>query len=177
MALLDLATEGGGAAAFDGGHDAALGGGQRGGETLTESLSVVAEDIGHLHFGAGHWADSAGCGRGTLSRGTDGGRHLDAGQVQVAGGGGEAAMAEQELDSADVGAGFEQVNGETMSQRMGREGLGEAGQAQGFPAGQVDSLGGEGGEWEKLPERAIGQWRDAEFASSRAGPPAAGVRA
>ena len=36
--------------------------------------------------------------------------------MQIAGGGGEAAMTEQELNGADVGAGFEQVNGEAVSQ-------------------------------------------------------------
>ena len=43
-------------------------------------------------------------------------------------------MAEQEWDGADVGAGFEQVNGEAVSQRVGREGLGPAGAAQDFRA-------------------------------------------
>ena len=53
-------------------------------------------------------------------------------------------MTEQELNGADVGAGFEQVNGEAVSQRVGREGFGQAGQAQGFVAGQDHRLGGEG---------------------------------
>ena len=63
VALLDLAAEGGGAAAFDGGHDAALGGGQRGGETAAESVPVTVEDVSHLKIGAGHRVDSADCGR------------------------------------------------------------------------------------------------------------------
>ena len=51
-------------------------------------------------------------------------------------------MTEQELNGTDVGAGFEQMNGETVSQRMGSEGFGQEGQAQSFVAGAHDRLGG-----------------------------------
>ena len=63
VALFDLAAEGGGAAAFDRRHGAALGGGQEVGETAAESVPVAAEDVSHLKIGAGHRVDSADCGR------------------------------------------------------------------------------------------------------------------
>ena len=69
VALLDLAAEGGGAAAFDRRHGPALGGGQGGGETAAESVPVTVEDVSHLEGGAGHWAQLAGCGRGSRSSG------------------------------------------------------------------------------------------------------------
>ena len=65
VALFDLAAEGSGAAAFDRRHGAALGGGQRGGETAAESVPVTVEDVSHLKIGAGHRVDSADCGRGS----------------------------------------------------------------------------------------------------------------
>ena len=86
-------------------------------------------------------------------------------------------MAEQELDGADVGAGFEQVNGEAVSQRVGREGFGQMGQALGFVAGQDYRLGGEGAVRVRPPGRATGDCRDGGFASNRAGQPATGARA
>ncbi len=69
VALLDLAAEGGGAAVLDRRHGAALGGGQGGGETLAESVPVAVEDVSHLEGGAVHWAQLAGCGRGSRSSG------------------------------------------------------------------------------------------------------------
>ena len=44
------------------------------------------------------------------------GADLGAGDLQVAGGGRQAAVTEQELDGADVDAGLEQVDGERMPQ-------------------------------------------------------------
>ena len=112
---------------------------REGAKTPAESLSVVAEDIGHLHVGAGHWVGSADWRQGEQVERTGRGGDLAGGEVEIAGGGGEAAMTEQELDGTDVGAGFEQVNSETVSQRMGCEGLG---QAQGFVAGAHHRMGG-----------------------------------
>jgi hypothetical protein len=40
-----------------------------------------------------------------------GGAHLGGGNTQIAGGGGQAAMTEQELNGADVGTLLEEVNG------------------------------------------------------------------
>ena len=61
-----------------------------------------------------------------------GGAHLAGGNAQIAGGGSQAAMAEQELNGADVGALFEEVNGECVPQRMGRDGFGNLASGVGF---------------------------------------------
>jgi hypothetical protein len=45
-----------------------------------------------------------------------GGADLGGGNAQIAGGGSQAAMAEQELDSTDVGAQLEKVNGKCYAQ-------------------------------------------------------------
>ena len=104
VALFDLAAEGSGAAALDRRHGAALGGGQRGGETAPESVPVTVEDVSHLKIGAGSPGGLSGL-RQVEWTGRSG--DFEGGKVQIAGGGGEAAMTEQELNGADVGAGFE----------------------------------------------------------------------
>ena len=47
-------------------------------------------------------------------------------------------MPEQQLNGADVGAGFKQVDGEGVPERMRRHGLGETAAATGLSAGAVD---------------------------------------
>ena len=47
-------------------------------------------------------------------------------------------MAEQQLDGAQIGAGFQQVNGEGVAQRMRRDRLADAGPLTGLPAGAFD---------------------------------------
>src|SRR6187402_2469041 len=53
------------------------------------------------------------------------------GDVEVAGGRAEAVVPEQDLDRAEVGAGLEQVSGETVSQRMHMNVLAQARGRQG----------------------------------------------
>ena len=60
-----------------------------------------------------------------------GGRH-----PQVAGGGLQTPMPEQELDGAQVGAGLEEMHREGMAKRMRRDDLGETRAPGGDPAGQ-----------------------------------------
>jgi hypothetical protein len=48
-------------------------------------------------------------------KGAGGGAHLGGGNAQIAGGGSQAAMAEQELNSTDVGALLEKVNGKCVA--------------------------------------------------------------
>ena len=127
VALLDLAAEGGGAAALDGGHDAALQGAQGAPGARAEGLPVAAEDVRDFESRAGHRSPARFCAGGLRAgqqveragRGAD----LGAGDLQVAGGGGEAAMAEQQLDGADVDAGFKQVDGEAVTKHVGVMGL------------------------------------------------------
>ena len=52
-------------------------------------------------------------------------------------------MAEQQLDRAQVGAGFEQMHGEPVAQRVGREALANAGALQGVVAGLADGGAGD----------------------------------
>ena len=73
VALLDLAAEGGGAAALDGRHDLPLQGGKRVAAALAEGLPVASEDVCDFEWRAGHRAvggpPAAGCGRGSRSSG------------------------------------------------------------------------------------------------------------
>ena len=52
-------------------------------------------------------------------------------------------MAEQQLDGAQVGAGFQQMHGEPVAQRVGREALANAGALQGGPAGLGGRVAGD----------------------------------
>ena len=52
-------------------------------------------------------------------------------------------MAEQELDNADVDAGLEQMHCEPVSQRVGSDRLGQAGQREGLQAGPLDGVRGD----------------------------------
>ena len=53
-------------------------------------------------------------------------------------------MAEQQLNGADIGAGFQQVDGEGVPQRMRAYRLADAGDAAGFLAGEFDGASGDG---------------------------------
>ena len=52
-------------------------------------------------------------------------------------------MSEQQLDGAQVGAGFEQMHGEPVAQQVGREALANAGALQGVVAGLADGGAGD----------------------------------
>src|SRR5271163_280055 len=73
-----------------------------------------------------------------------GGRvEMPLGQMQVDGGDLKVAMAEQYLDSAQIGAGFKQVSRETMAQSVGMNApVVEAGTFGGDVAGSPEDLGG-----------------------------------
>ena len=58
--------------------------------------------------------------------GTGGGAHLGGGDAQIAGGGGQAAMAKQQLNGAHVGAGFQQMDREGVAHGMRRDRFGNA---------------------------------------------------
>ena len=53
-------------------------------------------------------------------------------------------MTPQELNSAYIGAGFQQVRGERVTQRVRSNGLGNPGGTMGFLAGQFDGTPGDG---------------------------------
>src|SRR5271155_3870344 len=58
--------------------------------------------------------------------------------------GGEAAMAEQNLDGAQVGPGFEQMGGETVAQRVHDDVFAQAGRLAGAVADFAYARGGDG---------------------------------
>src|ERR1700722_19228786 len=61
-----------------------------------------------------------------------GGAHLGGGNTQIAGGGGQAAMAEQELNGANICTLLQEMYGEGMAQRMRRDGFGNLTSGVGF---------------------------------------------
>lgn len=103
VALFHEAAEGGAAALLDSRHDLALQGAERAPATGAEVTPVAAEDVGELEPRAGQQVERAG--RGADPRASD---------RQVAGGGGEAAVAEQHLDGAHIDAVLQQMDGESV---------------------------------------------------------------
>ena len=115
VAPLEMTAESGRAAHLDRGHDAPLCSGQRRTMLLTIGFAVAAEDVRHFQLRAIHGARRLEVlGRGGL--GLQGNRarqqierarcraHFAGGDAQIFCCGGQAAMAEQQLNGADVGA-------------------------------------------------------------------------
>ena len=69
-------------------------------------------------------------------RGTD----LAGGDPQVASRGCEASVTEQQLNGAQIGTGFEQMDGKGVAQRMRCDGLGESGESMGLLTCVLDRL-------------------------------------
>ena len=69
---------------------------------------------------------------------TGGGTDLTGGDSQVPGRGGQAAVAEQQLDSPNIRAGFQQVDCESVPQRMGSNRFADAGDSSSLLAGELD---------------------------------------
>ena len=127
-------------------HDAALGAAEVVGVGLPVGRAVAAEDIRHLQHGT-HGAGSGGRGdrighdarrrlQGVQRAG--GGAHFAGRQPQVAGGGAQAAVAEQQLDGAQIGAGLQQVDGEGMAQGVRRDRLADVALEPCRSAGDLD---------------------------------------
>ena len=82
-------------------------------------------------------------GGGTTSsefQGTDGRAYVHVGDLEIAGGGFEIGMSEQDLNGAEIHSGFQQVSGKGVPQRMRMNRLGNAGVLPGFLAGAEDRL-------------------------------------
>src|SRR4051794_34916826 len=119
-APLDVTAERGGAATLDREHGAPLRGRQRRAVLITESRAEVAEHLRHFQPLAGHEARASGPDEVRqgwradvegLQR-TGGGADRAGGDHQILRRGGETAMAEQQLDGAQIGAGFQQMHRE-----------------------------------------------------------------
>ena len=115
VTALEMPAEGGGTAAFDGTQYPLLPHGQRTGMCLAKLVAMGAHNIGDFQCGPQQ------TGAALLLRIKDGVRE----QIQWAGSGadgagrqakvacrrGEAAMSQQKLDLAEVGSGFEEMDG------------------------------------------------------------------
>ena len=146
IALLDMAAQRRRAAALDRGHDAALRRGQGRVVPLDDRRRRSGGTHPPLPAPIGPWPGAQKC-AGAAGVGFDrdragqqverAGRRADraGGDAQVVGRGRQAAVAEQQLDGAHVGAGFQQVDREGVAQRMRGDRLGEAGQ-HGAPCGR-----------------------------------------
>ena len=64
--------------------------------------------------------------------------HGHVGDLQIARGGFQVGVAEQDLNGAEIDAGFEQMGGEGVPQRVRMNRFGDAGRVRGFPASQED---------------------------------------
>ena len=126
VALFHVSTEYRRAARLDRGHDAPLGGRQRYAGFLPIGVAVATEDIRHFECRAAHRIRRSEVLRGRRwGLGCDGARepikrtprrtHLDRGNPEIARGGRQTAMAEQQLNGADVGAGFKEVDGKCVA--------------------------------------------------------------
>ena len=115
-AALDMTAESGGAATLDREHGAPPRRGQRGAMLITESRAEAAEHVRHVQPLAGH--ETRALGRNEVRQGgrddverferTGGGADRVGGDHQILRRGGQIAMAEQQLDGAEIGAGFQQ---------------------------------------------------------------------
>ena len=110
-ALVDVAAERGGAAADDGGQDLQMQPGEPFPAALTERVSGCAEQVGHLQWWPRHLFGGE---RQRIQR-TRGGSHVALVKMDVDHRLTQVGMAEQQLDSAQVGAGFEEMRREAMS--------------------------------------------------------------
>lgn len=84
-----------------------------------------------------------------------GGAYLGGGNAQIAGCGSQAAMAEQELNSTDVGALLEKVNGKCVPQRMRRDGFGNLASGVGLLAFPLHRVPGDVPVWEIAGEEPV----------------------
>src|SRR5882724_6138784 len=117
-------------------------------------MSVATEDVGHLQGQAGHTLslEIAGGRVGTLGlrwlgqqvEGAAGGAHRAGGELEVARSRRQTAVTEQQLNGTHVSTTFEQVGGEGVTQRVGRDWLLDTAAAVGLLA---DTLYCESGNW------------------------------
>ena len=110
-ALVDVTAEHGGTARDDGGQDLQMQPGEPFPAALIKGSSGCADQVGHLQWGPCHLF------RGERERVQRAGRgpHMALRQVDINHGLAQVGVAEQQLDGAQVGAGFEQMCGEAVS--------------------------------------------------------------
>ena len=147
-AALDVTAERRGATAFDRAHGTPPRGGLRRAVPVTKSHAEVAEYVRHFQPDAGHATRASGgyevrCGwhdgMQRLQR-TGGGADLAGGDPQILRRGAQAAMTQQQLDGAQIGASLQQVNREGVAQRMRRDRLADPAPLPHLPAGVADAV-------------------------------------
>ena len=122
------------------------------GMCLAVGGAVLSKDVGHLQKGWRYHGSALGFALDfalgfafglqwgfvieRIERAGGGGDH-PWGHRRVTGGSVDAAMPQQDLDDADVGAVFQQVSGETVPQGMGGHLLAQSGAGYGVPAGDL----------------------------------------
>src|ERR1039458_3508162 len=135
-ALVDVTAEQGGSAGDDGGQDLQVQPGEPFPAAFEEAGSGCADQVGHLQW----WPRHLFRGERERVQGAGRGPHMALRQVDVNHGFAQVGMAEQQLDGAQVGAGFEQMCGEAMSKSVGMQRLVDPGAFGGLPAGVPDDL-------------------------------------
>ena len=126
VALLDVAAQGGGPAGGDVMQDATLFVGESRRRSDRGRRRRVAGRRRRLRAGAGSWSRLSREGGEPVER-APGRLHGGRRDVGVDGGGLEVAVPEQDLDGADVGAGFEEVGGEAVAEGVDGDVLAQAG--------------------------------------------------
>src|ERR1017187_2869000 len=135
-ALVDVTAEQGGSAGDDGGQDLQVQPGEPFPAAFEEAGSGCADQVGHLQW----WPRHLFRGERERVQGAGRGPHMALRQEDVNHGFAQVGMAEQQLDGAQVGAGFEQMSGEAMSKSVGMQRLVDPGAFGGLPAGVPDDL-------------------------------------
>jgi len=130
VALLDMAAERGGATRRNRPHDAPLGAREAIGVLLPIAVSVAAKDVRHFKRGPCHGRLQLRSRRGIGGHGREWCRarqyierarrraDFHGGDPEIAGRGVETPMPEQKLNGANVGARFEEMDGERMAEGM-----------------------------------------------------------
>ncbi len=119
--LIAMPAERGGATTLDGRQDLAVLGGQLGAAAFDESLPRHADEIGHLqgwpvHLGVSGRIVFLSRGRQRQRvQGTGGSVEMAGGKVQVLGGLFQIMVTQQDLNGAQVRAGFEKMSGKAVA--------------------------------------------------------------
>src|ERR1039458_10383684 len=145
-ALIDVAAKRRGAARDDGGHDLQVQPGEPLPAALVKGGSGCADQVGHLQRWPRHLLGVGGAGvdRQGIER-TERSREMAPGEMDVDHRLPQIGVAEEQLYGAQVGAGFEQMRGEAMPQRMRMQRLADACALGGFAASVPDNFVADGG--------------------------------
>ena len=113
-ALIDVTAERGGAAEDDGGQDLQMQPGEPFPAALVKRGSGCADQVGHLQW----WPCHLFRGERERVQRAGSGPQMTLRQVEVNHGLAQVGVAEQQLDGAQVGAGFEEMCGEAVSKSV-----------------------------------------------------------